>query len=69
MAGTKGRAYRSEEMLTRIDEIVSAVNTHGLTKAASVMGIPNSTLCVFMKQQGFARKTMYVKSRKALSRS
>ena len=42
-------------------KIVGTVNRLGLVKAAAELGIPQSTLCNFLKREGYRRKAQYVK--------
>ena len=46
---------------SRTQEIVEVVNRHGLVKGAARLGIPQSTLCEFLKREGFRRQAQYVK--------
>jgi hypothetical protein len=46
---------------SRTQEIVEVVNQRGLVKAAAELGIPQSTLCTFIRRQGYRRKQQYVK--------
>jgi len=46
---------------SRTKEIVEVVNRLGLVKGAIELGIPQSTLCTFLKRQGYRLKRQYVK--------
>ena len=46
---------------SRTQEIVATVNRLGLVKAATELSIPQSTLCMFLKREGYRRKQQYVK--------
>ena len=46
---------------SQTQKIVSAVNRLGLVKASAELGIPQSTLCMFLKREGYKLKRQYVK--------
>ena len=51
---------KSSIPLSDTQRIVAVVNRLGLIKAAVELGIPQSTLCVFLKRQRYVRKAQYV---------
>jgi hypothetical protein len=54
--------------ISRTQEIVNTVNQLGLVKGAIELGIPQSTLCVFLRRQGFRLKKQYVRAAKPTDR-
>ncbi len=52
---------------SRTQEIVDVVNQLGLVKGADELGIPRSTLCTFIRRQGYRRKQQYVRVSSARS--
>lgn len=43
------------------EDVVKLVNQIGLVKTAVTIGVPQSSLCRWLKRQQYVRKTQYVK--------
>ncbi len=52
---------QNRSLLSPTEHVIAQVNELGLVKAAPALGVSPAKLCRWMKEQGYVRKTLYVK--------